>query len=434
MSYKTVYGYQTVNAGGSYPYTKDAAIKIKDTMVAMGWSLIYDGSADTPPKYVLKSTGGESGTKMDAYVAVQWSYSTYANRIIFRPYVYWNTTNNTGYADSYNAPLCITTWDSSTFYLWVYGNLDGVFCVVKSGSTYHMGGAAYGKAWYTKGAALTANSPSGTYPLSNAEISVSDASQFIAGKQYQIVGAFDNAGTTQGSRETVTVSNVNTGSNIITISSLPKKYLSGARIGQTPYTFIAFHDYSGGFHGLCPALWTTTGTGSDTTYSTTYWVGISTAADESPNPRAESLWSLTPCGYIDTSSPGGILLYVDFFYLTATTINQEDTFEIGRQDTGTSTSTKTTADNTLDDSSKEWTTTFPDPYDALVGKFIIITGGTGAGQTRKIISYTDTQLTLNSNWSSNIGVDTTYVLCDEAYRGFKSSSGYVFAFAIKEVL
>ncbi|MBI5410173.1 MAG: hypothetical protein HZA14_12485 [Nitrospirae bacterium] len=60
--------------------------------------------------------------------------------------------------------------------------------------------------------------------------------------------------------------------------------------------------------------------------------------------------------------------------------------------------------NTLTDLDKNWTTN----VHATNGRYVTILTGTGAGQTRKIVSNTATILTVASNWSVNPGATSTY--------------------------
>jgi len=60
--------------------------------------------------------------------------------------------------------------------------------------------------------------------------------------------------------------------------------------------------------------------------------------------------------------------------------------------------------STLTDTDKAWTT------DAYKHWFVKITGGTGAGQVRKIASNTGTVLTITPNWTTNPSSDSTYVV------------------------
>ena len=112
------------------------------------------------------------------------------------------------------------------------------------------------------------------------------------------------------------------------------------------------------------------------------------------------------------------LAYNDEFILLCgdTGMTSEDTFSVGRLDTGTSSGSNDST--TLNDTSKTWTT------NAYAGKVIIITGGLGAGQIKKIASNTATAITLESGWIFEVVPTTsTYIICDEGYRYSATASG-----------
>ncbi len=66
--------------------------------------------------------------------------------------------------------------------------------------------------------------------------------------------------------------------------------------------------------------------------------------------------------------------------------------------------------STLQDTSKSWTT------DEHAGSTVIITGGTGIGQFRKVSSNTSDTLTVDSNWTVNPSTDSTYEITPLATR------------------
>ncbi len=75
-------------------------------------------------------------------------------------------------------------------------------------------------------------------------------------------------------------------------------------------------------------------------------------------------------------------------------------------DQGTATSA---TNNTLTDTAKAWTAS------AHVNKVVKITGGTGAGQTRIITANTATQLTVDSNWTTNPDATSTYQILEDLH-------------------
>ena len=62
------------------------------------------------------------------------------------------------------------------------------------------------------------------------------------------------------------------------------------------------------------------------------------------------------------------------------------------------------ANTTLTDSSKSWAT------NAYAGWVIKLTGGTGSGQYRQVVSNTATAITISGNWTTNPALNTTYII------------------------
>jgi hypothetical protein len=77
------------------------------------------------------------------------------------------------------------------------------------------------------------------------------------------------------------------------------------------------------------------------------------------------------------------------------------------------------ANTTLTDSSKSWT------INAYAGWVIKLTGGTGAGQFRQVVSNTSTAITIAGNWTTNPSSDSTYFIstAQKFLRGAPTSGG-----------
>lgn len=73
-------------------------------------------------------------------------------------------------------------------------------------------------------------------------------------------------------------------------------------------------------------------------------------------------------------------------------------------DNGTATAGSGT---TLTDSSKSFTT------NAHAGRALVLLTGTGAGQSRRIVSNTGTAITVDAAWGTNPGAGTTYAIRDD---------------------
>jgi hypothetical protein len=80
---------------------------------------------------------------------------------------------------------------------------------------------------------------------------------------------------------------------------------------------------------------------------------------------------------------------------------------------------------TLTDAGKAWTS------DALIGKLVILTGGTGIGQCRKITDNDATSITVDRQWELNPDATTNYKICDTLYRCALGIAGYSNYVALK---
>jgi len=83
-------------------------------------------------------------------------------------------------------------------------------------------------------------------------------------------------------------------------------------------------------------------------------------------------------------------------------------------DQGTATSGAAT---TLTDTGKAWT------VDAYANKVVEITGGTGAGQTKIILSNTATVLTVDSAWATNPDATSTYEIREDLHIALYDGGG-----------
>jgi hypothetical protein len=75
------------------------------------------------------------------------------------------------------------------------------------------------------------------------------------------------------------------------------------------------------------------------------------------------------------------------------------------------------AASTLTDTAKAWT------VNAYANKSVVITGGTGAGQSRTIASNTATVLTTSTAWTTNPDATSTYAIRDNLHVAIADSTG-----------
>lgn len=362
---------------------------------SIGWTLYdnQDGSS-----YRVYSSTGESGNQISGYIKI--NYVT-ANTITVTGYYYWNLATHVGSGGVTNVIPSITTSESGC-YLWIYGNKNIIATWTKVSSTYYPWGFGFlPKKFWTKETTLTGNAVSGN----NVTLTVDSTTGFQSGCYYQIVG-----GSNEG-RDKLQVTGITDGGHLV-VANLPRNYMTGARFGQCPMAFGVLNNQFI-FYNVCD--FSCVGL-ADLSASSNTLYRYAFDSYINPDSRGESQWILQPMVQNEASGDN-ILGYIDeYLFQTANTgLNAEDTLDVGRQDTGTATSGGT---NTITDTSKLWTT------NQWAGLAIVISGGTGAGQIRKIISNTATEITVDVNWITQPIAGSIYVVANEAYRHM--GTGYSF--------
>jgi hypothetical protein len=370
---------------------------------SMGWILEDNQSASY---YKVYSSNGESADRIKEYIKVDWAT---ASQIRFYAYYYWNSTTHVGVGAAYSYGY--TSTSDLGFTGWIYGNKNLVIISAKVLTTYTQ--VRFGhlsKRWSSVITQLTAAASSGA----GVTITVADTTGFKAGVYYQIIGA-----SAEG-RDRVQVSSVTDGTHLV-ITNLPRNFSIGSQIGLTPSTFGSGSG-SGQFYITCPFYVVGTANGSTTDYiASLESYPLLTKSYVAPNERDEDLYYLQPlvgCEYSSSSNYVGILGYNDENIFNPPTGSDEDVFGKGFQDSGTAESGTPT---TLTDNDKAWTT------NQWTNKILIITAGTGVGQTRKIASNAATQITVNTAFTTNPDNTSQYAICDEAYR-------FLSGLAMKEII
>ena len=254
----------------------------------------------------------------------------------------------------------------------------------------------------------------------NVTISVADTSKIVTGAYIQILGK--QASTFEGCDQ-LRVQSV-TNSTDFVVDNLPRNYVAGAFIGNPASVFGVF------IHGYSTVQASTTGR----FMPCSHWVDAAKAVGAnyytlSPMVGATGVsgrtlksflspywvsWDVL-VGYVTTPFlyPGGIAAIYD-----ALIANND--LSIPTQYTCTS-----STNNTLTDLGRAWTP------DALIGKFVVLTVGTGNGQARLITGNDATSITVDNNWVLNPDVTTNYKICDVLYRDMYGFAGYQSHYAVK---
>jgi len=260
---------------------------------------------------------------------------------------------------------------SATYDTTIFGHLDTKFLTVETD--------------------LTAQATLGAHK----SLVVTSSTGFLIGSYYQILGSAGEG------RDKLQVESIPDGTHIVVVN-LPRQYEIGARIGQTLSTF--------GWGAGSGSFWTTceidmVGTANNGGYPAYLNLPLLVKNRVDPNVRDGFYW-LQPLLLYGYAGIDDFIGYNQNYILDAPLGVVEDTFDVGRQDSGTAESGTAT---TLTDTDKAWTP------DAWIGKVIIITAGTGVGQTRKITDNDATSVTV-ATWTTNPDNTSQYVIADECYR------------------
>jgi hypothetical protein len=356
-----------------------------------------------------KSTG-ENSNRIPEYINIYTHIS--ATTIYFRThYKYDSVTKLFSGSSIVNYSGYVTT-NQTGFYIWLWGNKNLVFVGTKVVSTYYRIFFGWLKPFFTLQTDLTDAATSGN----SAVLTVTSTVGFEVGYSYQIVGA-----ALEG-RDTLVITEI-TNSTSMKVSNLPSNYSSGSLIGIAPSIFGNYYGGNGAVAITCADSASALDTAPTSNNSTT----MLPIADVDPDFRT-SKYVLQP--FVITKSGSSIIGYMDENMLSCSTAGLviEDTFAVGRLDSGTSTGTNSITE--LNDTSKSWT------VNAYANKVVIITFGLGSGMIKKIISNTATKLTISSDYVFETIPDNTsqYIICDEGYRFFASGTGAGTAdhFALRE--
>lgn len=389
--------------------TQDAIDKFVDTAVSGGWTIHDDLTGGTPYSYVLTSSG-ISGDEFPLYLKL----SEGSNRIEVTNYLYWNSSTHTGNMQIAHPTYSYIAGSASPFYIWCSAN-ENHFVMDTYVSSQHQHAHACLLNSYDSEPALGVTQ-SGVSAGSDVvlQLDSGESDRFVAGNSYQIVDF--------GNVNWVEVSNVDKGTDQITITTLSYDFAAGAKIGVFPYRWCVFNNTEGyilkySFNGSTDILGWDYGTVNNDIFSREFI---------NPDERTQKfpMWTVIVYDY----NNGGIAGYIPTnqntnwlrCYLTTA---HELPISVGNLDTGTSSGSNTST--TLNDTSKSWTT------NAYADKVLIITGGAGAGQFRKITSNTGTELTISAAFDT-LPTDTSeYTICNEGWQYFYAYNSYNYSGAMR---
>lgn len=371
---------------------------ISTWMQAMGWTLYDNISAAS---HVLTSAG-EDGLKNPEFVHLWVS----GNNVYHDTYVYWDLGTHTGagQGNTYSSNRYFAANAANT--MRCYGDKDFVWVVYGTNVNGH--GHIQNPTTTLPNTSITGAISSGA----NVVATVASTDGFQIGGKAQLVDY------TTGCRETVSINDINPGVSV-TIATLLNNYSNGSKFGYAPSVFGAIGHNASFLFLTCPSAASGTGAAS-TSYVSGYVAASVIATPLEPDPK-NTLYSLMPFVYRaagEASVLGSVTsnsLYaenaVGDIFMVCTAGNR---YEVGTATAGGAA--------VMDDAGKAW------GVNRLIGKILVLTTGTGAGQTRYIISNTATRIVVGQNWVTNPIAGTGYTICDEAYYLISSN------LALKEVI
>lgn len=361
-------------------------------MQAMGWTL-YDTISAT--SHVLSSPG-EDGLKGTEFVHLWVS----GNNVYHDAYLFWSLATHTGAGQASTYSAARYTAMNTAMTVRFYGDKDWCF-MVYGASLYKGWGHLPSKPTQQANTTLTAPAAAGL----SVVIAVTSTDGFSIGNKYQLVDY------STGCREMTTVLDVNPGVSVT--ANLSNNYASGTVFGEQPSCFGIHSNYSSPFFFHPTCHYEASGT---TPSGTVYNAGIMNSASflgniAEPESR-RNLYALLPWGIGQPTYDSSLYGFFtqNFLYMNTAVgdlfmvCKGSDRFVNGTATAGGA--------SVLDDAGRAWT------VNQFIGKILVLTTGTGAGQSRYITANTATRITVGQAWITNPVSGTGYMICTEAYYAF----------------
>jgi hypothetical protein len=379
---------------------------LTDTCANMSWAAITVWGTDG--WYVYKSRG-ESG--LEPYGYAHLIIDATAVMIRIRAYQYWDAGAHTGTRKNYEASdsfylsnfttsqECIISGDKDTIFLSSHANYS------TSSAGYSMLFGHFPKRFIPDLIQTTDAIVAGN----NVSIPVTDSSKVPgAGGYFQILGLSEGCDKLQ-------VASIPDSTHVIVVN-LPRNYASGATIGQPASTFfVCCSSASSSMNIPCPV-----------SYFSDAGLTVTTTGHFTPNTITfQSLnlfygkYVMTP--YFCMNNTLAAIGWFDkgFFFYTGIALwdvacMMNDGSIITTNILATSATSLTIVDNT-----KSWTP------DAFIGKFVVVVGGTGIGQVRKITDNDATTITIGYAWFTTPDGTTTFRIYDTVHRYLPTAPFYM---------
>lgn len=374
---------------------------ICDNLIAVGWELFYTTSATNK----TFRSDGEDGLGPYIYLNVFISGSN----IYVGYYSHWTTVGLCPLSTNTNSIVSST----DTAYRF-YGNksflIFGGNNLITNGTT--IGGFIYLRAPDRMVKTITNPIVGGT----EITITLPNLNQIFLGYKYLILGMFG-----EGQQE-VTVTNINTGTNQITITGCTNSYAAGALFGEHIATPICYSNTSGRYlDSLSYVRNGATLSGEYVLYS-----GMLGGCGNSYAHNTD--FQLEPMVFYTTNRSLGVIDPNVCLYAASTGISLCDMlYANADKSTLVPSFPSSLTSLSLTDTSKNW------PVNSLAGKICIFPTGTSMGYSRYIVSNTSDTLTFRVPLPAGIAITTGYGIVDKVWRIISmsfASSGY---FAVSEI-
>ncbi len=367
-----------------------------ETAQYQAWSSLTLWGVD--PQTVWRSNG-ESGLEPYGYIFITPNLASDALR--FMAYQYWNATTHTGTrAASTVDYFYFSSIVATTEYI-VEGDKDMIYlnCAAPARDNYQGWMISFGHLpkRFMPDLILTTDA---IVAGNNVSIPVTDSSKVSStGGYFQILGVAGEG------CDKLQVASIPDATHIVVVT-LPRNYASGATIGLPASTFWINNSYiNAGYQVPFPVSYF-----SDAGLT----VGVGRFTFTAIEMRSMNLFYgkrvMTPMFCMtDTLAAIGWIDKGMFYYSGASAWDVACANLDGSVIVTNILATSATS-LSITDSTKSWTP------GALVGKYIVLVGGTGIGQVRKITVNDATSLTINYAWYTTPDATTTFRIYDSVYR------------------
>lgn len=383
----------------TYSTLTDFFDRICAGVVAAGWTLYDDVSATVK---VYKTQGEGDQYSIPGYIKIN-TYLTVD--VEFTPYLYWNNTTHVGTTKAYHITTYHTLKYGANEPLCIYGDKNFIigWTGVNNSQSYYKT-IAFGFLPNIYDDTVTTS----TAPVSagaGVTLNVNNTSGFVDDSYYMMIG------TSSEGRDPVHVNSIDS-STTMTITNMPRAYASGATIGAQPFPFGMSYSNLYNWISIC-SYFGSVGTADNLSSHTWSNTALFTISEVDPDIKTNR-WFLQPLSFKETSATSYYKVgYTgnNIYYTPANGFHadiQNDMYTLGDDIENGSVTSATVSGVT--DSSKSWVT------DEWADKIVLITDGTGLGQSRVVASNTATTLNLNTNWYiTPVSLDL-FQIVDEVYR------------------